>query len=80
MVRPQYREGKWRLGRVEEQILSHILPYISNRFPVTRDSQLPTKREGNVRRSLGQIFNPITFWPRLVYTKPCAITAFLVRS
>jgi hypothetical protein len=26
MVCPQHREGKWRLGRTEEQILSHIFP------------------------------------------------------
>jgi hypothetical protein len=48
-------------------------------FPIG-DSQFPTKREGNHRCSLGQIFTPITLWPRLVYTKPCAVIAFLVRS
>jgi hypothetical protein len=59
-VHPQHRKGKWRLERAEEQILSRILPY-SNHFPAIRDSQLPTKREGNVRCSLGQIFKPIMF-------------------
>jgi hypothetical protein len=53
MVHSQCREGKQRLGRVEEQILSRILPYIWNHFPMTRDSQLPIKREGNIRCSLG---------------------------
>jgi hypothetical protein len=40
MVRPQ-----WRLGRAKEQILSGVLPYIPNRYPTTRDTQLPTKKK-----------------------------------
>jgi hypothetical protein len=63
MVRPQRREGKRRLGRTKEQILSCVLPYISNRYPTTRDTQLPATREENHRCSLGQIFNPNMFWP-----------------
>jgi hypothetical protein len=76
MVRPQHREGSWWLGRIKEQILSCVLPYILNRCPASRDTQLPTKREGVDRHSLGQILNFNEIWSWLVYTQPRALQHF----
>jgi hypothetical protein len=55
-----------------------ILPYIPNCCPMTGNPQLPTKRDGNHMSSLGLIFNPNSFWPRLVYTQPYVVATFFV--
>jgi hypothetical protein len=59
-----------------EQILSCVLPYILNHSPMARDTQLPTKREGNHKCSLGQILNSNKIWPRLVCAKPWLLQHF----